>query len=172
MKVKIDYVSSRVEKEDLEKLFGKYGRVGDVPSTATETQISNLQVKHLKAAPVHRGRRSICRAIPMATARVSPSCDSTTSRQSLRGSEREQMDAVLSLQDAEDAVKEMEGYELEGKTLKCMLATVQKRRLAQECCSRHGFSDQRHGPSGATLRSIQPQCAQEFWTLEVEAALM
>ena len=45
MKVKIDYVSSRVEKEDLEKLFGKYGRVGDVPSTATETQISNLQVK-------------------------------------------------------------------------------------------------------------------------------
>ena len=81
------------------------------------------------------------------------------------------MDAVLSLQDAEDAVKEMEGYELEAKTLKCMLATVQKRRLAKQCCNRwHGFSDQRHGPSGATLRSIQPQCAQEFWTLE--AALM
>ena len=34
-KVKIDYLSTRVEKEDLEKLFGKYGRVGDVTLTAT-----------------------------------------------------------------------------------------------------------------------------------------
>ena len=86
------------------------------------------------------------------------------------------MDGLLSLQDAEDAVKEMEGYELEGKTLKCMLATVQKGRLAQQCCSRwHGFSDTLfHGrpvrPFCWKLRSIQPKCAQEFWTLE--AALL
>ena len=82
----------------------------------------------------------------MATARVSPSCDSTTSRHgwhvtSLRCPERECVYGVLNVQDAEDAVKEMEGYELEGKTLKCMLATVQKRRLAQQRCSLwHVFS--------------------------------
>ena len=43
-KVKIDYVSTRVEKEDLEKLFGKYGRVGDATLTATYKANSKLQV--------------------------------------------------------------------------------------------------------------------------------
>ncbi|CAE7042234.1 SRSF8 [Symbiodinium sp. KB8] len=81
--VKIDYVSSRVEKEDLEKLFGKYGRVGDV---------------YLPSHP--NGDRKGFAFV-----------------------------RFYNKQDAEDAVKEMEGYELEGKTLKCMLATVQKSRF-------------------------------------------
>eukprot|EP00439_Symbiodinium_sp_Y106_P077248 s1762_g16.t1 len=76
--VKIDYVSTRVEKEDLEKLFGKYGRVGDV---------------YLPSHP--NGDRKGFAFV-----------------------------RFYNKQDAEDAVKEMEGYELEGKTLKCMLATV------------------------------------------------
>ncbi|CAE7443744.1 SRSF2 [Symbiodinium natans] len=76
--VKIDYVSTRVEKEDLEKLFGKYGRVGDVylPSHPNGDRKGFAFVRYYKK------------------------------------------------QDAEDAVRELEGYELEGKTLKCMLATV------------------------------------------------
>ncbi|CAE6927798.1 SRSF8 [Symbiodinium sp. CCMP2592] len=81
--VKIDYVSTRVEKEDLEKLFGKYGRVGDV---------------YLPSHP--NGDRKGFAFV-----------------------------RFYNKQDAEDAVKEMEGYELEGKTLKCMLATVQKGRF-------------------------------------------
>ncbi|CAE7210560.1 SRSF8 [Symbiodinium sp. CCMP2456] len=90
--VKIDYVSTRVEKEDLEKLFGKYGRVGDV---------------YLPSHP--NGDRKGFAFV-----------------------------RFYNKQDAEDAVKEMEGYELEGKTLKCMLATVDSTQMCARVLDARG----------------------------------
>eukprot|EP00931_Biecheleriopsis_adriatica_P027663 TRINITY_DN16597_c0_g1_i2.p1 TRINITY_DN16597_c0_g1~~TRINITY_DN16597_c0_g1_i2.p1 ORF type:complete len:177 (-),score=30.29 TRINITY_DN16597_c0_g1_i2:111-572(-) len=81
--VKIDYVASEVEKEELEDLFKKFGRVGDV---------------YLPRHP--SGDRKGFAFVRFYDKRA-----------------------------AEEAVDEMEGYELAGKTLKCMLADRAKSRF-------------------------------------------
>eukprot|EP00931_Biecheleriopsis_adriatica_P027662 TRINITY_DN16597_c0_g1_i1.p1 TRINITY_DN16597_c0_g1~~TRINITY_DN16597_c0_g1_i1.p1 ORF type:complete len:161 (-),score=30.23 TRINITY_DN16597_c0_g1_i1:30-443(-) len=81
--VKIDYVAPEVQKEELEDLFKKFGRVGDV---------------YLPRHP--SGDRKGFAFVRFYDKRA-----------------------------AEEAVDEMEGYELAGKTLKCMLADRAKSRF-------------------------------------------
>ena len=78
--MKIDYVSTRVEKEDLEKLFGKYGRVGDVASLPAVLAQNTSQHVQKRGLTSRRLGRCIYRAIPMVTEKVSHSSDITRNR--------------------------------------------------------------------------------------------
>eukprot|EP00930_Biecheleria_cincta_P006582 TRINITY_DN107612_c0_g1_i1.p1 TRINITY_DN107612_c0_g1~~TRINITY_DN107612_c0_g1_i1.p1 ORF type:complete len:177 (-),score=21.14 TRINITY_DN107612_c0_g1_i1:46-576(-) len=78
--VKIDYVSEKVDKREMEDLFGKYGKVGDVymPSHPNGDRKGFAFVRYYNKKY------------------------------------------------AEEAVREMDGAALAGKTLKCMMASVNK----------------------------------------------